>query len=480
MVSFLYRKTFENRSNPPGNLPVGRFDCHLRYPTDARGPQYVCRQDFGQHGHRGGRAEFSDGRSPSRQRARHTIIALDAIQRLTADYGNDLVDNNEIWISPIWNPDGYLRGWRRNLRPDGSVDLNRNYPFLWDSNCNTGVTGPGPGSEPKTQTMITLSEDQLFAKVLDFHRSGRESLYGYSSGCGQHALGAYLQAEATALSQASGYDGQVRGPSSDGEHYQWQLGVYSDYAFLTEIGNTLSRSIASTRSEATRVWPGTVWMLQRPIPVRGHVTDATSGAPVEGNISYVENQFTQGETNRSEPSFGRYHAFLPNGQHTLRFSHPCYITQNVTVMVTAGGIQIDVALTRIPGLITASATIHNPSHDGVSDLFKDAFGTDKNAKDSGGRPKANTVIDGGQPFLAVESSVPDGGRINTQNEIAAGDFVYGIELSEDLSNWRSAGLEIVISTGAPANGRVPLIARLGQFFLNVTGSCYMRVNVRRN
>jgi hypothetical protein len=255
--------------------------------------------------------------------------------------------------------------------------------------------------------MIALSEDQCFAKVLDFHSSGRESLHGYRSGCGQHVLGAYLQAEATALSQASGYGGRVRGPSSNGEHYQWQLGIYSNYAFLAEISDTQSPNIASARSDATRVWPGTVWMLQRPIPVWGHVTDATSGAPVEGNISYVENPFTQGETNRSEPSFGRYHAFLPNGQHTLRFSHPCYVTQDVTV--TAGGIQIDAALTHIPGFITASATVHNPTSDGVSDLLEDSFGTNKNAQDSGGLPMATTVMDGGQPFIAIEFTVPEGG-----------------------------------------------------------------------
>jgi hypothetical protein len=62
------------------------------------------------------------------------IVALDAIQRLTEGYGNDpvvtgLVDNNEIWISPIWNPDGYWT-WRHNGRPGGTIDLNRNYPFL--------------------------------------------------------------------------------------------------------------------------------------------------------------------------------------------------------------------------------------------------------------------------------------------------------------------------------------------------------------
>ena len=276
------------------------------------------------------------------------IVALDAISRLTDGYASEpeiqrLVDTYEIWIAPVWNPDGYWTS-RTNSRPTGGIDLNRNYPFLWSSPCNTGVKGPSPGSEPETQTMVAWSEDQRFTKVLDFHSSGREVLYAYRQSCPNHQLTSYLRAEAVALSSASSYGGQVRGPSSNGEHYQWQLGAFSNYAFLTEISNTQSPSISSALTEATRLWPGTVWMLDRPVPVWGHVTDATSGAPIEANISYVENPFTQGERNRSEPRFGRFHAFLPNGTHTLRFEHPSYITQDIQVAVTSAGTQVEVQL----------------------------------------------------------------------------------------------------------------------------------------
>ena len=40
------------------------------------------------------------------------VIALYSIMQLTTNYGIDpeiteVVDENEIWISPVWNPDGY-------------------------------------------------------------------------------------------------------------------------------------------------------------------------------------------------------------------------------------------------------------------------------------------------------------------------------------------------------------------------------------
>jgi hypothetical protein len=279
------------------------------------------------------------------------IVALDAMARLTQGYGTDptitaLVDEYEIWIAPCWNPDGYYTS-RQN---SNGIDLNRNYPFLWSTSCNTGIKGPSPASEVETQTMIAFSLDQRFTKVLDLHSSGRETLFGYRAQCGQHVFGSFLQAEATAISQASSYGGAIRGPSSNGEHYHWQLGRFSNYAFLTEIDSTQSPTRAGADAEATRVWPGTVFMLQRPIPVWGHVTDAATGLPLEADISYVENPFTLGEQNQSEPRHGRYHAFLPAGNHTLRFELTGYQPQEIPVTVSnISSLQLDVQLSP-PGL----------------------------------------------------------------------------------------------------------------------------------
>jgi hypothetical protein len=282
------------------------------------------------------------------------VVALDAIARFTQGYATDatvsaLVDEYEIWIAPVWNVDGYPET-RKNRRPNGQVDLNRNYPFLWSTECSgsgnpTSGTyrGPSAGSEAETRTMMAFAEDRRFAKILDFHSSGREVVFGYR--CSLHSLEGYLEDEAVALAEASGYEGEARRPSGEGEHYQWQMGTYSNYAFLVEIGTTQTPSYASALNEATRVWPGIVWMLQRPIPVWGHVVDGTSGAPLSAAISYVEHPFIMGEENTSEPRFGRYHAFLPPGEHTIRFSSQGYEAAEIPVTVTDTSVRLEVALT---------------------------------------------------------------------------------------------------------------------------------------
>jgi hypothetical protein len=281
------------------------------------------------------------------------LVALDAISRFTEGYSTDptviqLVNEYEIWIAPVWNVDGYPET-RKNRRPGGAVDLNRNYPFLWSSECSGSTSpssgnykGPSPGSEPETQTMMAFSEDQRFTKVLDFHSSGREVVFGYR--CNPHQLSDFLETEARALSAASGFGGATRQPSGEGEHYHWQMGTYANYAFLSEISTTQSPTYVAALNEAARVWPGTIWMLQRPIPVWGHVTDAVSGNPLSANISYLESPFTQGEQNTSEPRFGRFHAFLPPGEHTLRFSHAGYVTLDVPVTVMESATRVEVQL----------------------------------------------------------------------------------------------------------------------------------------
>ncbi len=295
------------------------------------------------------------------------VIALDSVARLTQGYGVDpvitaLVDDNEIWIIVNCNPDGYVNGTRHNANPMGTVDLNRNYPFLWGSSCNTGAKGVSPGSEPETQTIMALSLDQRFTKVLDFHSSGRETLYAYRQTCQNHQLTSYLESEAILISQNSGYNGDVRGPSSNGEQYNWQLGQFSNYAFLTETHTSQQPPYSSAVNEAATVWPGTVWMLQKPIPVWGHVTDS-AGAPVEASISYLENPFTLGEQNNSEPVFGRYHAFLPDGVHTLRFEAQGFDPQDIPVTVLNGAaVQLEVVL-----LPTTSFAL-DVSTTGVGDL----------------------------------------------------------------------------------------------------------------
>ena len=298
------------------------------------------------------------------------VITLGAAERLTAGYATDAriaaaVNGNEIWIAPVWNPDGYNHVfttdnlWRKNRRVFTSgvgVDQNRNYPQGWSGPCpgSTSVgsetyKGPAPASEAETQTLMTWSSRERFAKVIDYHSYGREVLYAYL--CLDHPFTTWMQQEAAALSRASGYDGSTRLPSADGEHPQWQFARMGAYAFLIETHTQFQPSYASAVAEATQVWPGILSVLERPISVSGHVTDDRTGAPMAATIELSNVTFSNGEGNASGGAFGAYHIFLPPGTYDVRVSAPGYAPFTGQVTVTGSSATgLNVALTPLQPL----------------------------------------------------------------------------------------------------------------------------------
>jgi murein tripeptide amidase MpaA len=97
-----------------------------------------------------------------------------------------LVDNCEIWIVPVVNPDGYEytrtrdRLWRKNRRNNGNgtfgVDLNRNYGYMWDmaggastNSSHEDYRGPSAFSEPESQAVRDLVGAHDFQVLMSYH-----------------------------------------------------------------------------------------------------------------------------------------------------------------------------------------------------------------------------------------------------------------------------------------------------------------------
>ena len=292
-------------------------------------------------------------------------IALHHLEQLTQLYGSNpavtaAVDSYEIWVAPLWNPDGYAYVfccndfWRKNRRDNGDgtwgVDLNRNYPFGWGSACSGSTStisetyrGPGPASEPEVQTMQAFGSDRRFTKLHDYHSFAAEVRYGY--GCFSHPFDPWLQTEASKLSLAGGYNGSTASSCCTAGDIHWHGANFGTHAFLWETHTVFQPSYASAQAEAVKVWPGALQMLERPIPLWGHVVDACTGQPLEADLSFPGVSFVNGETNGSGGTFGRYHAFLPAGSYTARFSASGYATQDHPVVITANGsLRLEVAL----------------------------------------------------------------------------------------------------------------------------------------
>ena len=100
-----------------------------------------------------------------------------------------MVDNHEVWIVPMVNPDGstfdvqsgQFQNWRKN-RQDSGTDTNRNFDYKW--NCCGGSSddpnaedyhGTGPASAPEVQQVQKFADSRVIGGVqqikanIDFH-----------------------------------------------------------------------------------------------------------------------------------------------------------------------------------------------------------------------------------------------------------------------------------------------------------------------
>jgi hypothetical protein len=106
-----------------------------------------------------------------------------------------LVNNTEIWIAPMVNPDGHQysvttdRLWRKNRRNNGDgsfgVDMNRNYSYQWGGPGSSGDTyseiyrGPAPFSEPETQALRDFLQHESPKALISYHNYSQLILYAW-------------------------------------------------------------------------------------------------------------------------------------------------------------------------------------------------------------------------------------------------------------------------------------------------------------
>jgi hypothetical protein len=160
-----------------------------------------------------------------------------------------ILNTFSLFVVPCVNPDGRdfvlfssdkaHKMWRKNRRPDPTcvgVDINRNFPFVWDVDTyykpsviqdihvskvrcdpkfrgNTQAPPPDSGPEPETQNLINLVAQQSIQYLVDVHMFGRNVFYPWGMDTDQIADTTQTFSNAT-------WDGKRDGPDQN---------VYGEY-----------------------------------------------------------------------------------------------------------------------------------------------------------------------------------------------------------------------------------------------------------
>ena len=170
----------------------------------------------------------------------------------------NLVNNRELWVVPVLNPDGYMydredpeRFWRKNMRDNNNndrygdecdgVDLNRNYPLEWSHNTQfTALIGDD--LEPE----VTVDDDNPCSDVYhgprDFNDDdGDCEFMGNPCIIGDQNTGDLTKVDEDppdALHKDDDEDGMVDEDREGGysepetqviEYLTWRLDIYDDY-----------------------------------------------------------------------------------------------------------------------------------------------------------------------------------------------------------------------------------------------------------
>jgi len=277
------------------------------------------------------------------------VLMLHLIDYLLTEYGNNdritnMVDNLEIWINPLANPDGtYAAG---NNTVNGAtrynaniVDINRNFPDPDD--------GPHPdGNEWQAETLafMELAEDNHFVLSSNIH--GGEEVCNYPWDTWSHLTAdnewwVYVCREYADTAQFYSPPGYLTGLNNGITNgYAWYTisGGRQDYMNYFHQGREFTLEISNTKllpeSQLTNWWNYNYrsllnYMEQATFGIAGRVKDTISGFPVHSEI-YVIGHEEDSSWVYSHLPLGNYKRLIYEGNYHLRVSASGYDTRLIS------------------------------------------------------------------------------------------------------------------------------------------------------
>lgn len=238
-----------------------------------------------------------------------------------------LINDREIWIYPLVNPDGRVGMSRYN---NNGVDLNRDWGYIWNGEGNS----PGAYSQPESKALRNMVLDNQFTIHMTFH-SGIELYlfpwYFYQLPSPDEAEELLL---ANMYASTSGYPNLTFGPgtslySTTGSTAESYYGVKGSHGIVLEISSNKQPPPSQIAYYFDiNLQPCINLIEYAGYGLQGMVTDVQTGDPVPAVIYVGDNM-----TCYNDPAVGDYHKFVDGGIYNVKVKANGYQTQVINNVI---------------------------------------------------------------------------------------------------------------------------------------------------
>ncbi len=326
------------------------------------------------------------------------VLTLHFIDYLLSNYGTDnritdFVENIDIWLNPLANPDGTYAGGNSTVFGAkrfnaNNVDLNRNYPDPED-----GTNPDGNPHQPETIAFMDFAEEHDFVLSANMHGGAEVCNYPWDTWSTRHADTDWWEyvcrqyADTAHLHGPAGYMTDLDNGVTNGYDWYSISGGRQDYMTYFQNGREFTLEMSTQKlipeNQFLIFWESNYRSLlnylgQVLFGVKGIVTDSNTGEPIAAMVFIEDHDKDNSEIYAAE-NLGDYHRTLKGGNYDISFSHPGYRTKTLAdISVTDEDVTIlNVALDPVEVY-----TMHDTSVYVCDAIFYDSGGPDENYGDN--------------------------------------------------------------------------------------------------
>ena len=280
------------------------------------------------------------------------ILSLRLIDHILSGYGNtlqltQLVDNIDIWINPLANPDGAYYGgnqdvWSATRYNANWIDLNRNYPDPQD-----GPHPDGNAYQNETTIFMGLADTVNFTISANMHGGAEVCNYPWDTWSNLAADDNWWEyvsheyADSCQANSGNGYFNYLNDGITNGNNWYEVDGGRQDYMnyykHCREFTLELSDDKTPNPNDLPSLWdanyPSLInYMQQTLYGLRGIVTDSITGSRLKAKVEILSHDIDSSHVYSNLPK-GNYHRHLYQGNYNITFSKNGYYPKTINASI---------------------------------------------------------------------------------------------------------------------------------------------------